>query len=104
MGGRFPSLAIQASWDSGYSWRLTIVDSCDTCTAQGTMIEVAPDVVYGAWGPPNNQGPVELRRQFIAVTTSGLRPAFSFLDAQAKVAALGSEHARGNQRRLHVKF
>lgn len=35
MAGRFPSLAVQASWDEGYSWRLVIVDNCDT--AQGTM-------------------------------------------------------------------
>ena len=38
-GGRFPSLSVQASWDSGYTWRAFVVDNCDT--AQGSMIEVA---------------------------------------------------------------
>ena len=38
VGGRFPSLAIQASWDNGHTWNMYVIDSCDT--AQGTMMEV----------------------------------------------------------------
>ena len=38
VGGRFPSLAIQATWTNGQTWSMYVIDSCDT--AQGTMMEV----------------------------------------------------------------
>ena len=75
VGGRWPSLSVQASWDGGHTWRLFVVDNCDT--AQGAMLEVRDNVVlftYGAYGPPNTAGPAQLRRQFISVEHDGLRP------------------------------
>ena len=80
-------------------------------------VEVAKDIVlfvYGAWGPPNSQGPAELRRQFLVVTSSGLRPAASLV---AALAVAANEETTENQssrqpnaakhrwrRQLHVEF
>lgn len=70
--------------------------------------------VYGAWGPPNSQGPAELRRQFLVVTGSGLRPASSLVEALAVAAneeTAGDESSRQRnaaksrwRRQLHVEF
>jgi len=70
IGGRFPGLGVQVSYDSGMTWQFHQVDA--TSWANGAMYEIEPDVVlfvYGGWNQP-----MQLRYQIIRVTESGLEP------------------------------
>ena len=49
IGGRYPALSVQVSWDSGMSWRLFTVDYSGTW-ANGAMHEVAPDRILFVCG------------------------------------------------------
>jgi hypothetical protein len=49
IGGRYPALSIQVSFDSGMSWKLFTVDYSGVW-ANGAMIEVAPDRVLFVYG------------------------------------------------------
>ena len=76
--GRFPAISCQASWDGGRSWRLFIVD-VSSAQAQGSLVEVEPDVVlwiYGSRASSAGTSPWELRSQRLRVAHSppGLRP------------------------------
>lgn len=66
IGGRYPALSVQVSFDAGMSWSLFTVDYSGTW-ANGGMLEIAPDRVifmYGGYGP--DQG--DLRVMNLRVT------------------------------------
>lgn len=69
VGGRFPGLTVQASYDNGMSWQGYVIDTCGW--ANGAMYEIEPDVVlfvYGGWEKPR-----QLRYQILRVTPEGLK-------------------------------
>ncbi len=70
IGGRFPALSVQVSRDHGMSWKCYQVDT--VIWANGSMIEVEPDVVLFIYGGKNH--PLGLRRQFLRVTEDNLEP------------------------------
>ena len=43
IGGRFPQMSVQASWDGGVSWLVTSIDAA--FDGYGAMAEVSKDVV-----------------------------------------------------------
>lgn len=67
IGGRFPALAVQVSRDNGYTWQCHQTDTA--AWANGSMLEVEPDVVLYVYG-----GRQELRYQRLRVTPDGLEP------------------------------
>lgn len=68
VGGRFPALAIQVSRDNGMTWETYRIDT--EGRAMGGMYEVAPDVVFWAYG----SGAQQLRGQLIHITPTGVEP------------------------------
>jgi hypothetical protein len=48
IGGRFPQMSVQASWDNGITWQLTSIDAA--FMGYGAMVEVEPDVVLFVYG------------------------------------------------------
>ena len=48
IGGRFPQLSVQATWDDGVSWQLTSIDAA--FEGYGAMAEVEKDLVLFVYG------------------------------------------------------
>ena len=48
IGGRFPAMSIQASWDDGKTWSFTNVDT--QFYGYGAMYEIAPNIVVFLYG------------------------------------------------------
>eukprot|EP01046_Picozoa_sp_COSAG06_P006160 COSAG06_NODE_287_length_18282_cov_7.052082_7_plen_1282_part_00 len=61
VGGRLPGQGLQVSWDSGVTFQTFQIDT--TGHGQGSMIQVAPNVVLFVYGGPH------LRQQLIRVKT-----------------------------------
>jgi hypothetical protein len=61
VGGRFPGTGLQVSWDNAMSFRTFTIDSAGH--GQGTMVEIAPNIVLYIYGGPH------LRQQLIRVRT-----------------------------------
>ena len=78
IGGRFPDIAVQVSHDDGMTWKCYRIDSA--IWANGSMYEVAPDVVLFIYGGPDN--PREMRGMFLRVTPDGLEPAREMLPSE----------------------
>ena len=78
IGGRFPGLAVQVSYDDGMTWKCYRIDTA--CYANGAMLEVEPDVVFYAYGGKyltkavSKQTASELRGMFLRVTPEGVEP------------------------------
>ena len=72
LGGRFPGIGVQVSYDHGYTWQCTETDAATW--AQGGMIEVEDDVVLHVYGGPDH--PHQIRRQLLHVTPEGLEAVF----------------------------
>ncbi len=70
IGGRFPGIAVQASFDDGMTWRCCQIDTA--LWANGSMYEIEPDVVLFVYGGLNE--PHQLRYQVLRVTAFGLEP------------------------------
>ena len=70
IGGRFPGIAVQASFDDGMTWRCYQIDTA--LWANGSMYEIERDVVLFVYGGLNE--PHQLRYQVLRVTASGLEP------------------------------
>ena len=68
LGGRFPGIGVQVSYDHGYTWHCTETDAATW--AQGGMIEVEDDVVLHVYGGPD--APQQVRTQTFRVTADGL--------------------------------
>ena len=71
--GRFPGLTCQVSFDSGMTWRGWTID-VSGIWAQGTMVELEPDVVlytYGGRGPGGGAKPWSARYQKLKVDPVG---------------------------------
>ena len=62
VAGRFPAQGLQVSYDNAISFQTFTIDS--TGHAQGTMVEVAPNIVMFVYGGPH------LRQQLIRVRTN----------------------------------
>lgn len=78
IGGRFPDISVQVSRDDGMTWKCYRIDSA--IWANGSMYEVAPDVVLFIYGGPDN--PREMRGMFLRVTPEGLEPAREMLPSE----------------------
>ena len=79
IGGRFPGMAVQVSYDDGMTWHCYGIDTC--LWANGAMYEIEPDVVlfvYGGWDTVT-----QMRYQILRVTPEGLKP--------GKVVPFGSQ-------------
>jgi len=79
IGGRFPGLAVQVSYDDGLTWKCYRIDATGGC-ANGAMYEIEPNVVlfiYGGWHTPD-----QLRCQTLRVTPAGLVPVRRTLESQ----------------------
>ena len=48
IGGRFPQLSVQATWDDGVTWQLTSIDAA--FEGYGAMAEVEVDTVLFVYG------------------------------------------------------
>ena len=72
LGGRFPGIGVQVSYDHGYTWHCTETDAATW--AQGGMIEVEDDVVLHVYGGPDQ--PRQIRTQRFRVTSDGLEAIF----------------------------
>ena len=78
IGGRFPGLAVQVSYDNGMTWKCYRIDTA--LYANGAMLEVEPDVVFYAYGGKyltkavSKQTASELRGMFLRVTPDGVEP------------------------------
>ena len=71
IGHRYPGLAVNVSRDDGLNWSEQVtIDLANW--ANGTMIEVEPNVVLYIYMTDRNEG--RFRAQFIEVTPTGLRP------------------------------
>ena len=67
--GRFPAISCQLSLDSGMTWKMWTID-VSGMWAQGTMIELEPDLVmftYGARGQGGGKPPWTLRHTKLRV-------------------------------------
>ena len=70
IGGRFPGMSVQVSYDDGMSWQCHVIDTCTW--ANGAMIEIEPDVVLFVYGGWNNV--TQLRYQTLRVAPRRLEP------------------------------
>jgi hypothetical protein len=70
IGGRFPGMGIQASFDDGMTWKGYSIDSA--IWANGAMFEIEPNVVLFIYG--GKDGLTELRAQIFRVTADNLEP------------------------------
>ncbi|MCK4322937.1 MAG: hypothetical protein KAW89_00305, partial [Armatimonadetes bacterium] len=73
IGGRFPAMAVQVSYDDGMTWKCYRIDS-SAGWANGAMYEVAPDVVLFIYGGPDSPEQMQIRGQFLRVTPEGIYP------------------------------
>jgi len=70
IGGRFPGMGVQVSYDGGMTWRCYQVDTAGW--SNGAMLEVEPDVVLWVYGGKGS--PEQLRAQLIRITPDGIEP------------------------------